>query len=180
MNTTIQILRGELEILYSLEELTKMSEQLLGVRAEDVGVASTKATFVEALARVCAEQDKLEALLDVLAASRQEVDPRARDIAGLLTKGELAPGRVFDGYHVERKLSGTELGTVYLAKKDGKAFTLKTLRPEATRDRRAVQRFLTANRLVARSQRFNVPPSSRKASVPSLKCTASTTCSNRP
>ncbi len=40
MNPTIDILRGELERLFTLEEMTSMSETLLGLVPDEVGGAS--------------------------------------------------------------------------------------------------------------------------------------------
>jgi tetratricopeptide (TPR) repeat protein len=149
MNPNIDILRGELERLYSLEELIHISQTFLGLAPEDVGGHSAKASFARALTERCVETERVEALLDVLFTARKEVDPRVRDVAALLAEPELAPGAAFGPYVVDRKLGASEMGVVYLAKKDGTAYMLKTLRREAARDRRAVHRFLTANRLVA-------------------------------
>ncbi len=146
--TNIEILRGELERLFSLEELTQMSEKLLGLDPRDVGGASAKGSFAKALTERCVDGDRIEALVDVILASRNEVDPRVRDIGGLLGADELAPGTELGPYLIEKRVSVSELGVTYVAKKAGKPYTLKTLRREAARDRRAVHRFLTANRLV--------------------------------
>ena len=149
MNPNIQTLRSELERLFSLEELIQLSTNLLGLVPEEVGGQTAKGSFAGALAERCVESDRIEALVDVILVHRKEVDPRVRDIAGLLGEADLAPGKTFGPYQIDKKLSSTELGVVYLAKKEGVAYLLKTLRREAARDRRAVHRFLTANRLVA-------------------------------
>ncbi len=158
--TTIEILRGELERLYSLEELTQMSERLLGLDPKDVGGASAKGSFAKALTERCVDGDRIEALVDVILSSRNEVDPRVRDIGALVGEGELTVGTELGPYLIEKKLSSSDLGVVYLAKnarQGGKAYTLKTLRREAARDRRAVHRFLTANRLVASVKHAGLP-----------------------
>ena len=49
MNATIDIVRGELERLFSLEEMTSLSEQLLGLDPSDVGGTSAKGSFAKAL-----------------------------------------------------------------------------------------------------------------------------------
>lgn len=149
MTTTIDLLRGELERLYSLEEMTQMSQRLLGLDPEQVGGHTAKASFARALTEKVLEREQIEALLDVILVSKREIDPRVRDVAALIGEDELAAGKTFGPFSIDRKLSSTEMGIVYLAKQGGKAFLLKTLRREAARDRRAVHRFLTANRLVA-------------------------------
>ena len=55
MNPTIDILRGELERLFSLEEMTSMSKRLLGLDPEDVGAPHTKASFAQALTERCVD-----------------------------------------------------------------------------------------------------------------------------
>ncbi len=164
MNATIEILRGELERLFSLEEMTQMSSNLLGLSPEDVGGASAKASFARALTERCCDGDRLEALVDVILVSRAHasVDPRVRDIASLLGKEELAVGSVLGPFTVLRKLGESELSFVYLTKVravDGRESerVVKLLRRDACRDRRAVQRFLTANRLIATATHEGLP-----------------------
>jgi tetratricopeptide (TPR) repeat protein/tRNA A-37 threonylcarbamoyl transferase component Bud32 len=157
MNATIEILRGELERLFSLEELTAMSHELLGLNPADVGGADAKASFAHALTERCVDGDRIEALVDVILVSRQGVDPRLRDIAALLGREELSVGAVIGPFVVVRKLGESELSVVYLAKRGVEERVVKVLRREAVRDKRAVQRFLTANRLVATAKHAGLP-----------------------
>lgn len=151
-NPTIDILRGELERLFSLEEMTSMSERLLGLSPEDVGGASAKGSFARALTERCFDGDRLDALVDVILHARKEVDPRVRDLGALLGREELTPGRQVGDFTIQKKIGESDLGVVYQAvRQDGSAkatYALKLLRRDAARDRRAVHRFLTANRLV--------------------------------
>jgi serine/threonine protein kinase/lipopolysaccharide biosynthesis regulator YciM len=152
MNPTIDIVRGELERLFTLEEMTKMSERLLGLAPNEVGGQSAKGSFALALTERCFDGDRIDALVDVILHSRKEVDPRVRDIVGLLGKEELATGRQLGDFTIQKKIGESDLGIVYQAvRQDGDAkavYALKVLRREASRDRRAVHRFLTANRLI--------------------------------
>ena len=152
MNPTIDIVRGELERLFTLEEMTKMSERLLGLAPDEVGGQSAKGSFALALTERCFDGDRIDALVDVILHSRKEVDPRVRDIVTLLGKEELAPGRQLGDFTIQKKIGESDLGVVYQAiRQDGGAsatYALKVLRREAARDRRAVHRFLTANRLI--------------------------------
>ena len=152
MNPTIDILRGELERLFTLEEMTSMSERLLGLVPDEVGGASAKGSFAKALTERCFDGDRVDALVDVILHSRKEVDPRVRDIVALMGKEELAIGRQLGDFTIQKKIGESDLGIVYQAvRADGAAkvtYALKVLRREAARDRRAVHRFLTANRLI--------------------------------
>ncbi|HEY1955683.1 MAG TPA: tetratricopeptide repeat protein [Polyangiaceae bacterium] len=152
---TVDILRSELERLYSLEEMSHVAG-LVGL-AHDVESTTTKASFARSLAEQAVSSESVEALVDVVLQMRREVDPRLRDTAALLGEPELAGGKPFGKYQIDRKISATEMGVVYLAKKDGAAYMLKTLRREAARDKRAVNRFLTQNRLVATVQHEGLP-----------------------
>lgn len=157
MTATIDILRAELERLFSLDELTQMSQNLLGLDPGEVGGGSAKGSFARALTERCVDGDRIEALVDVILVSRNEVDPRVRDIASLLGSDDLKPGATFGPYTIKKRVSTSELGIVYLAERDGNACTVKTLRREAARDRRAVHRFLTANRLVGTVKHTGLP-----------------------
>ncbi|MBX3202183.1 MAG: protein kinase [Labilithrix sp.] len=152
MNPTIDIVRGELERLFTLDEMTTMSERLLGLAPDEVGGQSAKGSFALALTERCFDGDRIDALVDVILHSRKEVDPRVRDIVTLLGKEELAAGRQLGDFTIQRKISESDLGVVYQAiRQDGGAkavYALKVLRREAVRDRRAVHRFLTASRLI--------------------------------
>jgi tetratricopeptide (TPR) repeat protein len=149
MNPTIDILRGELERLFSLDEMTSMSERMLGLKADEVGGTTAKASFAKALAERCIDGDRIDALVDVLMAWRPGVDPRLRDVTGLFGKEEILPGEHLGPFSITRRLGESSTGVVYAARRDHEDYALKVLRREASRDRRAVQRFLTATRMVA-------------------------------
>ncbi len=149
MNATIEILRGELERLFTLDEMTAMSQRLLGLDPQEVGGASAKASFARALTERCMDDDRVEALVDVILVSRREVDPRVRDVATLLSGSEIPAGQTIGPFTVQEKIGEGELAFVYLTERDYRPYVVKVLRRDASRDRRAVARFLTANRLVA-------------------------------
>jgi tetratricopeptide (TPR) repeat protein len=149
MNPTIDILRTELERLFSLEEMTSMSQRLLGLDPEEVGGSTAKASFAKALTERCLDGDQIDALVDVILVSRQGVDPRVRDVAGLFGREDIPQGKALGPFLVMKKLGDSELSTVYLARRGDEERVLKVLKGEACRDKRAVQRLLTANRLVA-------------------------------
>jgi tetratricopeptide (TPR) repeat protein/predicted Ser/Thr protein kinase len=167
MNATIDIVRGELERLFSLEELQKVSGDLLGLAPEDVGGTGAKATFARALTERCVDGHRLEALVDVIRVQKREVDPRLFDLGSLLGKEELPGGHVIGEFTVQKKIGESELSIVYLAQAAGKAASLKVLRRDAARDVRAVHRFLTANRLVASLEHPGLPKGLRAGEIAS-------------
>ncbi len=155
MSQTVDILRSELERLFALEEMMNVAN-LVGL-VDDVETTTTKASYARSLAERVVERESVEALVDVVLQMRREVDPRLRDVAALLGEADLPTGKPFGPYTIDKKVSSTEMGVVYLAKKNGAAYMLKTLRREAARDRRAVNRFLTQNRLVATVNHEGLP-----------------------
>ncbi|APR77239.1 Hypothetical protein A7982_02586 [Minicystis rosea] len=157
---SIDIVRGELERLFSLDEMMALSSDLLGMSPADVGGAASKASFARALTDRCVEVDAVEALLDAMVASRTELDPRVRELAqkGFVAQPEeLKSGDTFGPFTIGKKIADGPRGIVYTATKDGAERTLKVLRREATRDARALRRFLTRVRLAARVKHENLP-----------------------
>ena len=157
LQATLDILRGELERLFTLEEMTSLCERLLGLDPTEVGGATARGSFAKALTERCLDGDRLDALLDVILHERREVDPRVRDLASLLAKEEIPAGKTVGPFTVERKVGELPHAIVYQARRDDGLCTLQVLRREAMRDRRAVQRFLTANRIVAGVKHDGLP-----------------------
>jgi tetratricopeptide (TPR) repeat protein len=158
MNPNLDIVRAELERLFSLEEMTSMSERLLGLDPEDVGGTTAKASFAKALAERCVNADRIDALVDVITAARPGANPRVRDVAGLFGREQLESGEELGPYIVSRKIGEGGVGIVYAALRDSEPYIVKLLRREASRDKRAVQRFLTATRMVAELDHPGLPP----------------------
>lgn len=156
---TIDIVRGELERLFSLDEMMALSQDLLGFSADEIGGAASKASFARALTDRCLEVDAVEALLDAVLASRTEVDPRIRELGqkGLTLPEEIKAGEAFGPFTITKKLGEGPRGFVYAATKDGVDRTLKVYGREATRDTRATPRFLTRGRLAAKIHHENLP-----------------------
>ena len=157
MNSTIDILRAELERLFSLDEMTSISRRLLGLDPQEVGGLTAKGSFARALTERCFEGDRLDALVDVILASRQAVDPRVRDASRLIGDEEIGQGDRLGPFIVLKKLGESEQSIVYAAMRDDDQCVLKVLRREACRDRRLVQRYLTANRMVAEVDHPGLP-----------------------
>ncbi len=161
------LLRAELERLYELDELVALSRDILGFDPERVGGTAAKASFAGALTSHCVEQDAVEALCDVLLATRVNVSAQVADIrlTGLSGEEELKPGSDFGGFTVVRKLGEGRLGVSYLVKQGSAEHRLKLLRREATRDARGLHRFLTVTRLAGKVAHPGLPSGVRAITV---------------
>jgi tetratricopeptide (TPR) repeat protein len=147
----MESLRGELERLFELDELIKLSSRLLGFSPKEIGGTAGKATFVRALTSYCDARGAVEALCEAVLATKPGADPRLRALRdfGLSERRELESGDHFEGFEVQRKLGEGSQGAAYLATRDGGTYRVKLLHPETARDPRGMQRFLTFTRILA-------------------------------
>jgi tetratricopeptide (TPR) repeat protein len=161
------LLRAELERLYELDELVALSRDILGFDPERVGGTGAKASFAGALTSHCVEQDAVEALCDVLLATRANVSTQIADLrlTGLTADEELKPGAELGGYSVLRKLGEGRLAISYVVKQGGREHRLKLLRREATRDARGLHRFLTVTRLIGKITHPGLPKDVRALTI---------------
>ena len=74
------ILSAELERLFELPDLLKLSRDVLGFEPESVGGTAAKASFAGALTAHCLENDAVEALCDALLATHVEVNAKVADL----------------------------------------------------------------------------------------------------
>lgn len=153
------ILRGELERLFELDELTALSRDVLGFEPSEVGGTLAKGSFAHALTSHCIQHDAVEALCDVLLATKDDVDPRIHELrgAGMLESPWLEPGESIGPFRVARPLGKGPVGTVYLARTGEHDVRVKLIHPAAATDRRGVHRFLTLNRLMTRLAHPGLP-----------------------
>jgi len=102
----IEILRGELERLFSLDELTDLSRDLLGFDPEEVGGTSAKASFVRALTDRCGQVDALDALVEAIIGSRTDADQRLRDLSqrGFTSNETLEAGTLVGPFVIVRRI----------------------------------------------------------------------------
>jgi tetratricopeptide (TPR) repeat protein len=149
--TDLDLLSAELENRFELDELSNLSQELLGFSPAEVGGTGAKASFAAALVRYCAEHDAVEALCDALHAVRPELAAALLPIrsAGLPAHDELSNLEQLGRFAHLKRLGEGRLAISYRAERDGRVYRLKVLRNEATRDRRGLQRFLTITRLAA-------------------------------
>jgi len=154
-----EILRAELERLFELPDLLKLSREVLGFEPEGVGGTAAKASFAGALTAHCLEHDAIEALCDALLATRGDVSSKILDlrVTGVVQDEELKAGAELGPYVILHKLGEGRLAISYVAHKDGAEYRVKVLRREATRDQRGLQRYLTVNRLIGQIQHPGLP-----------------------
>jgi tetratricopeptide (TPR) repeat protein len=159
MQTDLVALCAELERLFELDELKKMSRDVLGVDPDTLGGSVAKGSFVKALTERCVESDAIVALCDAMTVARSDLDPRVAELRshGLHSADELELGDQFGPYLVLRRLGRGRLGSVYLARSGSDDVRLKVLRREATYDRTGLQRFLAASRLVGSVEHAGLP-----------------------
>ncbi|MBK7400237.1 MAG: protein kinase [Myxococcales bacterium] len=158
----LAVVRGELERLFSLEDMQGIASGSLGLDPEQIGGTSAKGSFARALVDHCAQIDAVEALVDALLIHKADIDPRVREIAavGLAHADELSPGTEIGAFTIQKKIGEGGAGVVYLAsrKESGNRQTaLKLVKREMARDTRSLHRFMTANRLVGTVQHPGLP-----------------------
>ncbi len=156
---SIEIVRGELERLFSLEELLSLSGDLLSFTPNEVGGTASKASFAKALVERCMEAQATMALVDAMVGTRGDVDPRVKEMqrTGISTEQELKAGATAFGHTIVRKISDGPRATIYAAKKDGEERALKVYKAASTSDATAVRRFVAQARLIGRVQHENLP-----------------------
>ncbi len=145
----MEALRAELEELFELDELLRLSEELLGLSPAKVGGEKAKGSFVRALTEHCVRAHTVEALCDAVIATKPRVSDGLRNTASSgLTPKPLTPGDTFGAFEIIKLLGSGATGTVYVATRDGQEFRLKVLHPASTYDECGSSRFLTFCRVL--------------------------------
>lgn len=157
---SIELIRGELERLYSLEEMLSLATDLLGFAPGMVGGTASTASFARALTDYCQKHDAIAALIDAVTSTKPKASPKlARFVDDVLRAPvELKTGFELDTFKIARKIGVGPNGTWYSAKVGDKQKVVKLLHNAAVHDRSALYRFLTRNRMLARVQHGNLPP----------------------
>ncbi len=156
---SIDIVRGELERLFTLDEMTQLSADLLGLDPKAIGGTASKASFARALADHCMEIDAVHALLDSMILLRgNEVDPRARELLskGFVRPEELKAGDAFGPFKITKKVAEGPRAIVYGATKDGADRTLKVFRHAVAAQGGTARRFLVHARKLAKISHENL------------------------
>ncbi|HEU5074601.1 MAG TPA: protein kinase, partial [Polyangiaceae bacterium] len=155
----LDILSGELERLFELEELEALSKNLLGFDPEAVGGTTHKESFAVALTAHCVAEDAVEALCDALLATKSGVDVRIHELrrVGSLPERALESGSKLGAFSVVRPLGVGRVGSVYVARRAEAEVRLKVFSRAAAGDRRNLHRCLTHSRLIARFSHPGIP-----------------------
>ncbi len=164
---SIEIVRGELERLFSLEELFSLSGDLLNFTPAEVGGTASKASFAKALLERSVETHAVPALLDAIVASRIDVDPRVKELAksGASVDAELKAGESFGPFQILRKVADGPRATIYVARKDEEERLLKVFRAGASSDAAAARRFVAQSRLLSKVTNESLPSDLEVGSV---------------
>src|SRR4051812_15326039 len=109
------ILRTELERLFDLEQMQRLSAELLGLDPSDVGGAAGKAPYARALVDRCARDEMLEALADAIALQDRDAEPRLKAVYEGAPADDLQPGTVVAGFKITKKLHNEGFGSVFMA-----------------------------------------------------------------
>ncbi len=141
--TTTDILRGELERLFELDDMLALSSDLLGLAPDDVGGTSGKGAFARALVERCLADDAIVALADAMMFSNKDVKA---DVDLFSRAEELAPGTTVGVFKIAKKVGEGGTGVVYLADSPTEKVALKVMRSVHAVNRATVQRWSTAMR----------------------------------
>ena len=133
--SALDLLQGELERLYDLDELLRLSSDLLGFAPAAVGGTSSKGAFARSLVGYCVHEDALAALVDAILLTSSRADAGLRQALKSASNGELSPGTQVGPLKVVKKLGEGGLSVVYLAEAEsGEKAALKVIRPEYSKD----------------------------------------------
>lgn len=155
----LEVLRAELERLFNLDDLVRLSRDDLGFDPDEIGGTSTLGAFAGALLAHCEREDAVDALADAIKATGRELSPALLQLtqADPAEEAALAAGTDLGVFRIARKLGDGRLGSTYLAKTEGRDVRLKVLHPETSRDRRGLQRYLALTRLAGRIDAVGLP-----------------------
>jgi tetratricopeptide (TPR) repeat protein len=156
---SIELIRGELERLYSLEEMLALSGELLGFEPGIVGGTASSASFARALTDHCAKNDAIAALVDAVTGTKDKASPKLQKFVDDVLRSaiDLKAGTEIGPFKVVRKLGAGPNGSVYTAKHGDRNVVLKLLHNAAVHDRSALYRFLTRNRMITKAESDHLP-----------------------
>ena len=155
----IETLQAELERLFDLNSLLALTRDILGFDTESIGGTSALGSYAQSLIRHCVQCDATEALCDAVRILKPNASPKLDQIrtAGLTVNEAIEPGSAIGDVQIVRILGQGRVGASYLGHYGPSQVRVKVLRHEATRDRRGLQRFAAATRLLARIEHNALP-----------------------
>src|SRR5450755_4764234 len=162
----VETLSAELERLFELPDLTRLSRDALGFEPEDIGGVTTRASFARSLAEQAVSSEAVDALLDAIALDRRGLPSSleaVRERSG--ASEELAGGESIGEYLITGKLGTGPWATVYRARQGGQEYRVKALHPRVAARRSDVHRYLTASRLAGLITHADLPSDVRAGAL---------------
>jgi tetratricopeptide (TPR) repeat protein len=164
----VETLSAELERLFELPDLTRLSRDALGFEPEEIGGVATRASFARALAEQAVSSEAVEALLDAIALDRNGLPGSLEAVRErAATSDALSPGDSIGEYMVTATLGTGPWATVYRARHEGQDFRVKALHPRIAARRSDAHRYLTASRLASQIQHAGLPSAVRAGALDS-------------
>jgi tetratricopeptide (TPR) repeat protein len=154
MKASLDILRGELERLFSAAALKELCADYFGIDPAAEGlVDEAKAVFVRRLVDWCASRHAVEALAEaMLVAKKGMVDPRVRQVFGARFERGLPEGETAGGFRVGAMLSQDGIRAVHACQKadggESGELVMEIVNGEVSADAAAVQRYLMMVRIL--------------------------------
>jgi len=162
----VETLSAELERLFELPDLTRLSRDALGFEPEDLGGLSTRASFARALSEQAVSSEAVDALLDAIALDRKGLPSALESVRARAGEGKaLAPGESIGEYLITAKVGTGPWATVYRARRDGEDYRVKALHPRVATRRSDAHRYLTASRLAAQAVHAGLPSEVRAGAL---------------
>ncbi len=162
----VETLSAELERLFELPDLTRLSRDALGFEPDDIGAVTTRASFARALAEQAVASEAVDALLDAIALDRQGLPSSLEAVRERSRESDLlAAGDSIGQYVVTDKLGTGPWATVYSVRRDGQDFRLKALHPRVAARRSEAHRYLTASRLAGQIEHPGLPSEVRAGAL---------------
>ncbi|MBW2457750.1 MAG: tetratricopeptide repeat protein, partial [Deltaproteobacteria bacterium] len=156
---SIELIRGELERLYALEEMLALSSELLGFEPGMVGGTASPGSFARALTDHCQQHDAIAALIDAVTSTKPDASPQLQLFVADVLRApvELKASDTVGKFMIVRKIGTGPNGTVYATKRNDISTTVKLLHASAIHNKTELHRFLTRNRLLAKIEHDSLP-----------------------
>src|SRR3954452_22602957 len=101
----VETLSAELERLFELSDLTRLSRDALGFEPDDIGGVTTRASFARALAEQAVSSEAVDALLDAIALDRRGLPSSLEAVRARSGEGdELNAGESIGQYLITGRL----------------------------------------------------------------------------
>ena len=162
----VETLSAELERLFELPDLTRLSRDALGIEPEQMAGLATRASFARALAEQAVSSEAVDALLDAIALDRKGLSSALEELRARAGDGkDLTAGDSVGAYLITAKLGTGPWATVYRARREGEEYRVKVLHPRVAARRSDAHRYLTASRLATQAVHAGLPSDVRAGAL---------------